>query len=192
MPSCFSSINPQFRYLQPGGVFDLHCQALRFYRNIRQFIEQSRHRTYQAVNAAMLHTYWNIGRLIVEEEKEGSARAVYGNRLIPTLSKQLTAEFGKGFNSTNLHYMCQFYHTFPNVHAVRGELTWTHYRILLKVQNGNARNFYVTEAIENQWSTRQLERQVIASRYLLYLPTEEELVRELRREVEALKLEKRL
>lgn len=132
----------------------------KFYQNIRQLIEQNRRRTYRVINSAMLHTYWNIGRLIVEEEKEGSARAIYGKRLIPTLAKQLTMEFGKGFNSTNLHYMCQFYHTFPNVHAVRGELTWTHYRILLKVQNDRARDFYINEAIENQWSTRQLERQV--------------------------------
>lgn len=135
-------------------------QTQKFYQDIRQLIEQNRHRAYKVVNAAMLHTYWNIGRVIVEEEKEGSARAIYGRRLIPTLAKQLTAEYGKGFNSTNLHYMCQFYQTFPNVHAVRGELTWTHYRLLLKVQNDHARNFYITEAIENQWSTRQLERQV--------------------------------
>ncbi|MCB0596619.1 MAG: DUF1016 domain-containing protein [Lewinellaceae bacterium] len=132
----------------------------KFYQNIRQLIEQARHRTYRVVNAAMLHTYWNIGRLIVEEEQEGSAKAVYGKNLIPSLSRQLTQDFGKGFNTTNLKYMRQFYLSFPKGHAVRDELTWTHYRLLLKVQNDNARDFYIAEAIENQWSTRQLERQV--------------------------------
>ncbi|MCO6493190.1 MAG: hypothetical protein J5I98_32520 [Phaeodactylibacter sp.] len=117
-------------------------QTQKFYQEIRQLIEQNRRRAYKVVNAAMLHTYWNIGRMIVEEEQEGAAKAVYGKNLIPSLSKQLTKDFGKGFNTTNLKYMRQFYLSFPNSHAVRDELTWTHYRLLLKVQNHRARSFY--------------------------------------------------
>lgn len=131
-----------------------------FYQNIRELIEQARRQTYRAVNSFMLQTYWNIGRLIIEEEQDGKARAIYGQKLIPTLSRQLTEDFGKGFNSRNLHYMCALYRNFPNLNAVRSELSWTHYRLLLKVQNEKARDFYILEAIENQWSTRQLDRQI--------------------------------
>lgn len=76
------------------------------------------------------------------------------------LSEQMTRDFGKGFTVTNLKYMRQFYLTFPNGHALRGELSWTHYRLLMKVENDNAREFYMQEAIKSQWSTRQLERQI--------------------------------
>lgn len=76
------------------------------------------------------------------------------------LSEQMTRDFGKGFTVTNLKYMRQFYLTFPNGHALRGELSWTHYRLLMKVENDNAREFYMQEAVKSQWSTRQLERQI--------------------------------
>ena len=72
----------------------------------------------------------------------------------------MTRDFGKGFTVTNLKYMRQFYLTFPNGHALRGELSWTHYRLLMKVENDNAREFYMQEAVKSQWSTRQLERQI--------------------------------
>lgn len=103
-----------------------------FYQNIRDLIVHARKQSYRAVNAVMLKAYWNIGRLIVEEEQEGKARAIYGRNLIPTLSKQLAKDFGKGFNSRNLHYMCAFYRNFSNLNAVRSELTWTHYRSVPK------------------------------------------------------------
>ena len=76
------------------------------------------------------------------------------------LSKQMTHDFGKGFTVTNLKYMRQFYLTFPNGHALRDELSWTHYRLLMKVENDNAREFYMQEAVKSGWSTRQLERQI--------------------------------
>ena len=81
-------------------------------------------------------------------------------RRLKELSEQMTRDFGKGFTVTNLKYMRQFYLTFPNGHALRGELSWTHYRLLMKVENDNAREFYMQEAIKSQWSTRQLERQI--------------------------------
>ncbi len=131
-----------------------------FYQNIKRLVEEARRKTYVAVNSAMLHTYWNIGRMIVEEEQGGSARAVYGEKLIPTLANQLTVDFGKGFTVSNLKYMRQFFLNFQKGHAPRGELSWTHYRLLLKVQSEAAREFYEQEAIASQWSTRQLERQI--------------------------------
>jgi predicted nuclease of restriction endonuclease-like (RecB) superfamily len=108
----------------------------------------------------MLQAYWNVGREIVEEEHKGRDRAEYGTYLIKNLSAKLTQAFGKGFTKSNLHYMSQFYQTFENVHALRGELSWTHYRLLLKVEKENTREFYIEEAIAGNWSTRQLERQI--------------------------------
>ena len=130
------------------------------YSEIRKTILETRHHVYTAVNSAMVQTYWNIGRIIVEHEQGGEARAEYGRELIKELSKRLTAEFGKGFTATNLKYMRQFYLSFPIGHSLRGQLTWTHYRMLLKVDNKKAREFYEEECAKSGWSSRQLERQI--------------------------------
>lgn len=107
----------------------------------------------------MIEAYWNIGKSIIEEQG-GNEKAEYGTGLLKELSKQMTKDFGKGFTVTNLKYMRQFYLMFPNGHALRDELSWTHYRLLIKVENDNAREFYMQEAVKLQWSTRQLERQI--------------------------------
>ena len=107
----------------------------------------------------MVEAYWNIGKSIIEEQG-GNEKAEYGAGLLKELSKQMTEDFGKGFTVTNLKYMRQFYLMFPNGHALRDELSWTHYRLLIKVENDNAREFYMQEAVKSQWSTRQLERQI--------------------------------
>lgn len=130
------------------------------YERIRLALLDGRKRSYQAVNFAMVETYWNIGRMIVEEEQGGKARANYGKQLLVFLSDRLVQEFGTGFNLTSLKYMRLVYIAFPIRHAVRDELTWTHYRLLSKIENERARLFYRDEAITSQWSTRQLERQV--------------------------------
>ena len=130
------------------------------YSGIKRILEEARSTAYRAVNFAMVQAYWNIGRVIVEEEQKGKTKADYGQALIQELAKRLTQEYGKGFTQTNLWYMRQFFMIFPILHALRGELTWTHYRLLLKVENENARNFYLNEAAETGWSTRQLERQI--------------------------------
>jgi predicted nuclease of restriction endonuclease-like (RecB) superfamily len=96
----------------------------------------------------------------VEHEQNGSIRAEYGKAMLQNLSEQLTKEFGRGFTVTNLKYMRQFYITYPNGHALRGELTWTHYRTLLRVEDEAARNWYAEESIRSGWSSRQLERQI--------------------------------
>lgn len=102
------------------------------------------------INFVMVETYWNIGSMIVEDEQKGSARASYADQLIPSLAVQLSAEFGKDFNQANLWRMRQFYFTFPILAALRRELSWTHYRLLMKVENLPVRDFYLNEAIENQ------------------------------------------
>ncbi len=130
------------------------------YQNIRLTILEERQKVVVAVNSAMLNTYWKIGQYIVEDEQKGKNRAEYGKKLLPLLATQLTAEFGKGYTATNLKYMRQFYLAFPIRHAVRDELSWTHYRCLLNVENSPAREYYVQESITGGWSTRVLDRQI--------------------------------
>ncbi len=130
------------------------------YQNIREILEKARSTAYRAVNFVMVQAYWDIGRIIVEEEQKGEERAEYGKALIKELSRRLTRDYGSGFNESNLKYMRQFYLTFSNGHALRDELTWTHYRLLLKVEKEEARDFYMLEAIKDNWSTRELERQI--------------------------------
>jgi len=123
-------------------------------------LEKARITAYRSVNFAMVQSYREIGRIIVEEEQKGKERAKYGKALIKELSIRLTGDYGKGFNERNLWYMRDFYLTFPKVNALRSELTWTHYRLLLKVDKEEARDFYLIEVINNRWSTRELERQI--------------------------------
>ena len=132
----------------------------KLYSDIRHIIEEGKSNAYRAVNFAMVQTYWHIGKLIVENEQSGKLRAEYGKALVGKLAERLSSEYGKGFNSSNLWYMRQFYGTFEKLHALRGELSWTHYRLLLKVEREDARAFYMQESIECNWSTRTLERQV--------------------------------
>lgn len=131
----------------------------KFYEEIRIILLEARKKVYQVANFAMVEAYWNVGKRIVEKQK-GEEKAEYGKALIKELSIQMTKDFGKGFTSTNLKYMRQFYLAFPNGHALRDELSWTHYRLLIRVENENAKQFYLEEAIKSNWSTRQLERQI--------------------------------
>ncbi|MCI0487155.1 MAG: DUF1016 N-terminal domain-containing protein [Blastocatellia bacterium] len=135
------------------------------YRSIARILEEARATAYRAVNSAMVQAYWQIGRIIVEQEQKGRKRADYGKALIAELARRLTENYGKGFTESNLKYMRQFYLTFPIRHALRDELTWTHYRLLLKVEKQDARDFYMLEAAENRWSTRELERQISSLLY---------------------------
>lgn len=132
---------------------------LEFYNHIKEILATARNRVYHTANSAMVKAYWEIGKSIVEKQG-GETKAEYGTKLLRELSKQMTTDFGKGFTVTNLSYMRQFYLTFPNYHALRDELSWTHYRLLMRVENKNARQFYIEEAIKSNWSTRQLERQI--------------------------------
>ncbi len=130
------------------------------FQKIRAILEEARSTVYQKANSEMLHAYWNIGKEIVEDEQNGMSRAKYGIALLEEIAKQLSTLYGKSVSSRNLRYMRQFYREFPKWNAVSSKLSWTHYRLLLKVENENARGFYQEEAIAGNWSTRQLERQI--------------------------------
>lgn len=131
-----------------------------FYNRIKEILTTARNRVYRAANFEMVQAFWQIGNAIVEEEQKGKARAEYGKRLLIALASRLTTDYGKGFDESNLRNMRKFYLTYTKCDALRPELTWTHYRILMHVENEKAREFYLHEAIEGNWSTRQLERQV--------------------------------
>lgn len=132
----------------------------KLFENVRTVIESSRSLAYKAVNTLMVESCWNIGKLIVEEEQKGKYRAEYGKKLVEALAKRLQAVYGKGYDKSNLWYMRQFYRVFNIFDAVRRELSWTHYRLLLRVEKEQARQFYMEEAIAGNWSTRTLERQI--------------------------------
>ena len=138
----------------------LHPFNSNLYSAIRQVLETARQSAYKAVNFAMVQAYWQIGRLIVEDEQKGEVRAEYGKKVLAELADRLTSEFGKGFDASNLRYMRLFYQAFPKCDALRHELSWTHYRLLLRVENQDARNWYMNEAVAENWSSRQLERQI--------------------------------
>ena len=179
-------------------VSSLARSAEPLYREIRAVLESARTGAYRAVNTVMVQAYWQVGRLIVEHEQGGRRRAAYGEAVLDDLSQRLTADFGRGFTTTNLKYMRLFYLAFPIRHALsdksrvakkrnaarsesairhaasdeslapaqnlpaalRPELSWTHFRLLLSVEDPQARNWYQQEAAEQHWSTRQLERQI--------------------------------
>lgn len=143
-----------------------------FYAHIHEIMASARKRAYSAANFAMVQAYWHIGESIVAKQN-GMERAEYGAKLVQQLSKRMTADFGKGFTVANLKNMRQFYLTFPKGYALRSELSWTHYRLLMRAARKDARDFYMEESIKGSWSTRELERQIDSFAYerLLGKPT---------------------
>lgn len=129
------------------------------YARIRRILETARSNMARAINAEMVQAYWLIGKEIVEEEQKGKTRAAYGKKLIETLAERLSVDFGKGFDASNLWNVRKFYETYPILDTVRRELSWSHYRILMRVEKAEARSFYEIECIKNNWSARELERQ---------------------------------
>jgi len=136
--------------------------------DVRGILRQARGKAYAAVNAAMVDAYWQIGCRIVEEEQGGVARAEYGSQLIRNLSRALGEEFGKGLSIANLKNFRQFYLTFPEAgksYALRSQLTWTHWRLVMRVENPEARAYYIEETARQQWSSRALERAIATHSY---------------------------
>jgi predicted nuclease of restriction endonuclease-like (RecB) superfamily len=127
---------------------------------ITAIIETTRNRVQSVVDCEMVRAYWEIGREIVEDEQKGERRAEYGKALIQNLAIELTQRHGKGFTESNLLAMRRFYLSFPIQHALRAELSWTHYRQLLKIEEPQKRSFYEVECANSSWSTRELERQM--------------------------------
>ena len=154
---------------------------------LRDLITQARQQASRNVNTIQVQTYWQIGRHIVEFDQDGEARAAYGKRLLAKLAEALTAEFGKGFDASNLRYMRLFYQAFSNCDALRHELSWTHYRFLLRVDTPAARLWYMQEAATQNWSTRVLERQIGTLYYerLLSSPDKDQLQAETQQALQA-------
>lgn len=130
------------------------------YTEIKETLLAFRQQAYAAVNFAMVKSYWEIGRIIVEHEQSGSLRAEYGKYTLQELSGRLTKEFGKGFTVRTLQQMKKFYALFPNTNTLCSQLTWSHYRLLITVENEKARQWYMNEAVAGAWSCRQLGRQI--------------------------------
>ena len=154
------------------------------YQEIHDLLHNSRQNIISNINSTMAKTYFLIGKRIVEEEQDGNKRAEYGKNLIKMLSEKLTKEFGKGFSETNLEQMRKFFKVYGIPQTLSEEfqfnLSWSHYLILMRIENINARNFYEIEAFENNWSLRELKRQVNSSLYeRLVLSKDKEKVKEL-------------
>ncbi len=146
------------------------------YQRISLYLHQAKHNVLRSIDTELLTAYWSIGKEIVEEEQKGLERAEYGKAIIRQLSGRLIKEFGRGYSETNLATIRKFYLTYSGhsniLHAVRtksssplssplqAQLSWTHYRLLMRVPSAEARAFYEIEAIQNKWSSRELERQI--------------------------------
>lgn len=126
------------------------------FQSVREVVLKSRERVFRMINSSLLETYWQIGKLIVDVEQDGASKATYGKGILKKLSNELTLEFGKGFDARNLNNMRAFYISFPIWNALRTNLSWTHYRLL-------------------SYSVLNDKNKLFASKYLLYLPKEEEL-----------------
>ena len=140
-------------------------------------IESSQKAAYQAVNIALVQRNWLLGYRIASEELQGEGRAKYGAEIIKKLSKELTAEYGKGYTKSNLYNFYSFYKTFPEIfHPSSGKsntlLSWTHYRVLLQVKDSKARDWYEKEAVEQTWSVRTLQRNISSQYYYRMLQTQ--------------------
>ncbi|NML36766.1 DUF1016 domain-containing protein [Chitinophaga sp. G-6-1-13] len=136
-----------------------------FVTDIKSIISDSRENAIRAVDHQRTLMYWHIGKRIFEEEQAGKGRADYGTYLIKYLSEKIQPEFGSGFSIRQLERYRQFYRTFPIASALRTQLSWTQYKLLLSVDNEDERAFYIAETIKNNWTSRQLERQVYSNLY---------------------------
>jgi len=160
-------------------------QNISFIEQIKEIIFAARQKAYTAVNSAMVEAYWLMGKRIVEEEQNGKKRATYGEEILRTLSFELTKEFGKGFGERNLRDFRQFYLTFQETkiwHTLCAKLSWSHIRLIMRVENKDARKYYLKEAAENHWSVRTLDRNISTLYYhrLLSSHIKESVVKEMK------------
>ncbi len=152
------------------------------YSKVSILLEKSRINLRKTVNTFMVSTYFEVGKLIVEEEQNGEERAKYGKNIIENLSKKLTKEYGKGFSRRNLEYMRKFYSAYSITQTASAEfkLSFSHYLILMRMENIEERNFYEIEAVNNDWSLAELQRQFNSALYeRLVLSRDKEKVKEL-------------
>ena len=158
------------------------------FTDICSIIESARDYAFHSVNIALVERNWLIGYRIAEEELKGQDRANYGTEIIKKLAKELTKEYGKGFDSRNLYYFLNFYKTFPNIlntvcSKSKDLLSWSHYRTLLQVLDKEAREWYEKEALEQTWSTRTLQRNISSQYYyrLLKSQVKEPVIEEMKK-----------
>lgn len=130
------------------------------FQSVKKIIRQSREKVFRIANSTLLFTYWQIGKLIIEDEQQGKERAEYGKYTLKRLSQKLTLEFGKGFDESNLRNIRSFYHVFPICDALRHILSWTHYRLLIRLDNVDKMNYYINESVQNNWNYRDIKRQI--------------------------------
>lgn len=133
--------------------------------DIQAIISQARENVVRSVNFERVVMYWKIGERIFLEEQEGKQRADYGSALIKSLAEVLEPEYGSGFSSRQLERFRQFYRTFPNASALRTHFSWTHYKLMISIDNEDKRAFYLAESSKNMWTARELERQVNSQLY---------------------------
>ncbi len=132
-------------------------------KEIKDIILSSRQKVAYEVNNTMLYAYWNVGRIIVENEQNGNIKAEYGKQIMKELSKELRKILGSGFSVSNLFNMRKLYITYPKFQTVSGKLSWSHYCELLSIENVDERNFYEKECLNSNWSVRELKRQLETS-----------------------------
>ncbi len=160
---------------------ELNCP---FVNEIEQMIRDAQKDAYGAVNAVIVSTYWHIGKKIVEQEQQGQDRAEYGTALIEKLARELTQQFGNNYSKRNLQYFRRFYLAFPDEQIVNTRvhnLSWSHFRTLLRVTDENARLWYMNEAAENGWSVRTLDRNIGTQYYyrLMQSPKKDAVIAEM-------------
>ena len=148
---------------QPLMVFHKKKGYHSLLHSVATLLTQAKGNAYRHINQVLVETYWNIGKQVVEYEQGGEAKAQYGSKLLDNLSRDLTVYCGKGFSRDNLERMRKFYLSFPNSATLSRKLSWSHYLLILRVENALARKFYLVEAGQEQWSVRQLDRQIQSS-----------------------------
>jgi len=136
-----------------------------FVSEVRRIIEESRNNAVRSVDYCRVQMYWNIGRRIVEEEQQGNDRADYGSYLIQNLADDLEPEYGSGFSYRQLAFCRQFYLTYPIANALRSQLNWSQYRMLIQIPDPDKRGYYELEAVNNCWTGREMERQINSMLY---------------------------
>lgn len=154
-----------------GDILD--AQNKSFYHDIKSILQTARDNAYKSVNFIMVEAYWNIGKKIVEVEQNGETKAKYGSKLISELSKQLTVDFGSGFSARNIRNMRQLYNCFPIWQTVSAKLSWSHYLLILKIEDEKAKDYYIQETIASNWSVRALERQINSLYYERLISSQE-------------------
>lgn len=146
-----------------------------FYKDVQFILQRAREEAYNSANRIMTYAYWNVGRRIVEQEQYGKTKTKYGSYLIKNLSEQLSDEFGTGFSVANLRNCRQFYLVFPKDSygfSMAGKISWSHLRSLMRISDEEERNFYLKEALTENWSVRVLERNIKSGYYKRMLSTQ--------------------